>query len=101
MAPPTDLGTPSAGRAFAVYSALRLALLLVSYAVLLAVGLEGLPAVGGAVLVSAVLSLVLLRRQREAFTSASIARADRRRADKAARRARLDEADSGPGAGGG
>lgn len=99
MAPPTNPRTPTVGRALAVYSLLRLALLLVSYAVLVAVGLEGLPAVGGAVLASAVLSLVLLRRQREAFTSASVARADQRRADKADRRARLDEAGSGPAAG--
>ncbi|MGI8537524.1 MAG: DUF4229 domain-containing protein [Mycobacteriales bacterium] len=91
--------SPRPGRAFAVYSALRLALLLVSYAVLVAVGVEGLLAVGGAVLASAVLSLVLLRRQREAFTSASIARTDQRRADKAERRARLDDAGPGPAAG--
>jgi hypothetical protein len=59
----------SPGRAFLVYSGLRLAL----------------------VLMSALLSLVLLRRQRDAFTDASIARADERRAAKASRRARLDE----------
>ena len=85
--------TPSPGRAFLAYTGLRLALLLVSYAVLVAVGLEGLLAVGAAVLLSAGLSLVLLRRQREAFTSASMARADQRRADKQARQARLDEPD--------
>lgn len=90
MTSPTA-STPSPGRAFLVYSALRLSLLLVSYAVLVAIGLDGLLAVGGAVLLSALLSLVLLRRQRDAFTAASLARADQRRAERDARRARLDE----------
>lgn len=88
--------SPRPGRAFVVYSGLRLALLLVSYAVLVAVGADGLVALGGAVLVSALLSLVLLRPQREAFTSASIARSDQRRAEKADRRARLDRTEDPP-----
>ncbi len=83
--------TPGPGRAFLVYTALRLALLLVSYAVLVALGLEGLLAVGAAVLLSAGLSLVLLKKQRDAFTTASMARADARRAERESRRARLDE----------
>ena len=85
--------TPRPGRAFAVYSALRLGLLLVSFVVLRLVVGDGndLLVIGGAVLLSALLSLVLLRRQREAFTSASIAAADRRRAEREARRARLDD----------
>ncbi len=81
---------PSPGRAFLFYSSLRLLLLLVSYAVLLAIGLDGLLAVGAAVLMSALLSLVLLRGQRDAFTSASVVRAEQRREAKAQRRARLD-----------
>ena len=80
----------SPARAFLVYSALRMALLLVSYAVLVALGLEGLLAVGAAVLLSALLSLVLLRPQRDAFTSASMARAEQRRSEREARRSRLD-----------
>jgi hypothetical protein len=83
--------TPSPGRAFLVYSALRLVLLVVAYSVLLAIGVDGLLAIGGAVLLSALLSLVLLRRQRDAFTHASMVRADERRADKERRRARLDD----------
>jgi len=79
------------GRAFLVYSALRLVLLVVAYSVLLAIGVDGLLAVGGAVLLSALLSLVLLRRQRDAFAAASMARADERRAATARRRARLDD----------
>ena len=93
----TTPSPPSPARAFLVYSALRLALLLVTFAVLYVLGVDGLLAIGGAVLGSALLSLVLLRSQRDAFTAASIARADRRRADRADRRARLD--DSGPAAG--
>lgn len=85
--------TPRPGRAFLVYSALRLALLLVSAAVLRLVVGEGkdLLVIGGAVLLSALLSLVLLRRQRDAFTAASVAAADRRRVEREARRARLDD----------
>ena len=82
--------TQSPGRAFLVYSALRLVLLGVAYSVLLAIGVEGLLAVGGAVLLSALLSLVLLRRQRDAFTAASMARAEQRRVEKERRRERLD-----------
>jgi Protein of unknown function (DUF4229) len=89
----TSPSTSSPGRAFLVYSALRLVLLVVAYSVLLAIGIDGLLAVGGAVLLSALLSLVLLRRQRDAFTEASMARAEQRRAEKERRRERLD----GPG----
>jgi hypothetical protein len=89
----TSPKTQGPGRAFLVYSALRLVLLVVAYSVLLAIGVDGLLAVGGAVLLSALLSLVLLRRQRDAFTEASMARAEGRRAEKERRRARLD----GPG----
>jgi inner membrane protein involved in colicin E2 resistance len=84
--------TPRPGRAFAVYSALRLGLLVVCFVLLrLIVGDDNLLlVVGAAVLLSALLSLVLLRRQRDAFTSASMARADQRRAERQARRDRLD-----------
>ena len=84
---------PRPGRAFAVYSALRLALLLVCFVALrLILGdANELLVIGAAVLLSALLSVVLLRRQRDAFTEASIARADQRRAEKQARRERLDE----------
>ena len=92
MTSPTPPSHPplSAGRAFLLYSSMRLLLLLVVFAVLLAVGLPTVLALGGAVLGSALLSVVLLRRQREAFTAASVARAERRRAERQARRARLD-----------
>lgn len=92
---PASEPTPSPARAFLVYSGLRLALLLASLAVLTLLGLEGLLAVGAAVLLSALLSLVLLRRQRDTFTAASMARADRRREERQARRRRLDESAEG------
>lgn len=94
----TESQTPSPGRAFAVYSGLRLALLVVSAVVLrLVLGEQAnsLLVLGGAVLLSALLSLVLLRRQREAFTTASMAAADRRRQARETRRARLQEPPDG------
>jgi len=76
---------------------MRLGLLLVCYLVLrLLLGADTSPllVIGGAVLMSALLSLVLLKRQRDAFTEASLARAERRRADQQSRRSRLDTPDS-------
>ena len=95
---PPDTSTPSPGRAFAVYSLLRLALLVVSFAVLRVIVGDGndLLVIGGAVLLSALLSLVLLKKQRDAFALASMARADERRAAKEARRARLDQTGTSP-----
>lgn len=88
-----DTSTPSPGKAFAIYSALRLALLVVSFAVLRVILGDGkdLLVIGAAVLLSAMLSLVLLKKQRDEFALASMARAEERRAAKSARRARLDE----------
>lgn len=90
--------TPTPGRAFAVYSALRLALLVVSFAVLRVILGDGkdLLVIGAAVLLSAMLSLVLLKKQRDAFAQASMARAEERRAAKTTRRARLDETGTTP-----
>lgn len=97
MTSPDTASAPRPGRALLLYSLLRLALLVVSYAVLVVLGLKGLLALGVAVLLSALLSLVMLKRQRDAFTTASMARADARRQAKQIRRARLDEPDSTPG----
>ena len=96
---PVDRPLPSPGRAFAVYSLLRLGLLVVCFVLLRLLLGAGNPllVVGGAVLMSALLSLVLLKRQRDAFAEASVARAAQRRADKAARRSRLDAPESPPG----
>lgn len=90
--------TPSPGKAFAIYSLLRLALLVVCLAVLRVVLGDGkdLLVIGAAVLMSALLSLVLLKKQRDDFARASMARAEERRAAKAARRVRLDETGTTP-----
>ena len=94
-----DRPAQSPGRALAVYSLLRLALLAVCFVVLRLVlgGEQPLLVVGGAVLISALLSLVLLKRQRDAFAVAAGSRAEQRRADRAARRSRLDTPESPPG----
>ena len=79
------------GRALALYTTLRV-LLFLSVFLLLQVFLQPpLLAVGAAVLVSAVLSLPLLRPWREDLARATAARAEQRRQDRAAQRARLDE----------
>ena len=83
----------SVGRAFLFYSMLRLLLLLVAFVVFLVLGLPEILAIGAAVLASALLSLVLLRRQREAFTDASVARARERRVAREQRRSRLEQTD--------
>lgn len=90
--------TPSPGKAFAIYSALRLALLVVSFALLRVILGDGkdLLVIGAAVLLSAMLSLVLLRKQRDDFARASMARAEERRAARSARRTRLDETGTSP-----
>jgi LPXTG-motif cell wall-anchored protein len=82
-----------------VYSLLRLALLAVCFVVLRLVLGDGQPllVIGGAVLMSALLSLVLLKRQRDAFAEAAGSRAEQRRADRAARRSRLDAPESPQG----
>ena len=80
---------PSTGRALAVYTGLRVVLFLVAYVVLLLLGMTGFFALGAAVLASALLSLVLLRPQREALAKASVARADAKRAEREERRRRL------------
>jgi len=90
----------SPGRALLVYSLLRLGLLLACYLVLrLLLGGDASPllVIGAAVLMSALLSVVLLKRQRDAFAEASLARAEQRRAEKAARRSRLDSPESPQG----
>jgi hypothetical protein len=92
-APEQPAGRPvrSTGRAFALYTTLRL-LLFLSVFLLLQVVLEPpLLAVGAAVLLSALLSIPLLRPWREDLARASAAGVERRRAARAAQRARLDE----------
>ncbi len=92
-----DERLPTPGRAFALYSLYRLGLLLVSVGVLYVIGVrQPLFLVGAAVLLSALLSLLLLKRQRDAFTTASVARAQQRREQREQRRARLGETSTQP-----
>jgi xanthosine utilization system XapX-like protein len=74
---------PSLARAALVYSGLRLGLLVGLLALLLLVGVPALPAAVTALVGSAVGSLVLLRRQRDALTAALLARRERAQARRA------------------
>jgi hypothetical protein len=79
------------GRAVALYTTLRLLLFFGVFVVLQFVMTEPLLALGAAVLISAALSIPLLRPWREDLALASAARAERRRVAQAEQRARLDE----------
>ena len=94
--PPPDRtrAVPSFGRAFALYNLGRL--LLFAAATVLVYGvlrLNGLPLLLVALIASALLSLVVLRRQREDLGLAIQARAHERVARRERVRARLDEVD--------
>lgn len=79
------------GRAFALYTTLRLLLFLSVFLVLQAFLRPALLALGAAVLLSALLSLPLLKPWRDDLARATQARVERRLAERSARRARLDE----------
>jgi hypothetical protein len=83
----------STGRAVALYTALRLLVFLLCWAVFLVLGLSGLLAAAAAVLASSLVSLVVLRPQRAALNRAALARAER----KAAERERQEPTDGSPG----
>jgi len=78
-------------RAFAVYTALRALAFAGSYGLLLVLGVRAIPAIVLALLVSAVLSLLLLRSQRQAFADALAERHARRTEEQARLRGMLDE----------
>jgi hypothetical protein len=84
-------------RAFALYTGLRLVAFAGCYGVLLVLGVPGILAIAGALLLSSVLSLVLLRRQRDAFVD-QLAQRRAARADEQARlRGLLDDPPAGRG----
>ena len=89
---PAERPVRSVGRAFALYTTLRVLLFLSVYLVLQAFLSPALLALGAAVLISAVLSLPLLAPWRTDLARATAARVERKQAEKTARRARLDEA---------
>ncbi len=79
------------GRALALYTALRLLAFAVVFVLLSAVGLGGLVGVLLALLLSSLVSLVLLRRQRDAVTLGLEQRRLSRGQEKARLRGMLDD----------
>lgn len=90
-ASPSPRPTRSTGRAFALYTTLRLLLFLAVYLVLQVFLQPALLAVGAAVLISALLAVPLLKPWRHDLTAATSARLERKQAEREQRRARLDE----------
>lgn len=85
---------PPFGRAFVVYNVGRLLLFVAATVLLFGVfGLNGLELLLGALVLSALLSVFVLRRQREDLGAAIAARATERTARAAELRSRLDAAD--------
>ncbi len=85
------------GKAFAVYSGLRLLAFVGTYGLLLIVGLRGLVAIAAAVLVSSLVSLLVLRTPRAAVAAALDSRRGSREQEQARLRGMLDD---GPPEGG-
>ncbi len=86
---------PRLGRALAEYTALRVVVLAGAYGLLLVLGVRAFPAVVGALLASALVSLVLFRRQRDRVALALAARSEQRRDERQRTRRLLD--DDAPG----
>jgi 4-amino-4-deoxy-L-arabinose transferase-like glycosyltransferase len=82
----------STGRPWLVYSGLRLLVFIGTAGFFAIFGLNGFALLVVAVLVSGIVSLLVLRAQREAVASAQLARRERRAAERDAMRARLDDA---------
>lgn len=81
----------STGKAWLLYTVLRI-LVFVGTAGLFAIfGLNGFPLLLVALLVSSIVSLFVLRPQRAALVAAQAARSERRTAERESMRARLDE----------
>lgn len=93
---PTDAAAErpvrSVGRALALYTTLRLLLFLAVYLVLQAFVTPRLLAVAAAVLLSALVSIPLLAPWRADLARATQARVEHKQAERARRRARLDDA---------
>ena len=82
---------PDLRRAWLTYSALRMVVFVGTAGLLVvALRLTGYPLLLAALLVSSILSLLLLRPQRSALVAAQLAARERKAADRAASRARLD-----------
>ena len=85
------------GKAFALYSGLRLLAFVGTYGLMLIVGLRSLVAIAAAVLVSSVISLLTLRRQRDAVSAALDSRRGSRQREQARLRGLLDDEPSADG----
>lgn len=83
-------GPPRLGRIYLVYGLYRLVLFLLVTVVLGLAGLRGLPLLLTGLLTSAILSVFVLRPQRDAVVRATAERDRWRRDEQARRRARLD-----------
>jgi hypothetical protein len=79
------------GRAWLVYTGLRLLAFVGCYLLLVLVGLRGLLAVAAALLLSSLASLFLLGRQRDAVAASLEARRGERTAEQARLRGMLDD----------
>jgi hypothetical protein len=88
---PVPSAPSDARRAWLTYTALRLGVFAVTVGVLLVLGARGFLLLLAALLISSIASLVVLRRQRVALVAAQLAHRERRAADRAAARARIDQ----------
>lgn len=79
------------GRAIAVYTALRAVAFVGAYGLLIVLGVRSIPAVVLALLLSAGISLLLLRPQRQAVADALAERQERRSAERERLRGMLDD----------
>ena len=78
-------------RALAVYTALRAVAFVGSYGLMILLGLRTIPAIVLALVLSALVSLVLLKPQRQALADAIAARLERREGERARLRRMLDD----------
>ena len=78
-------------RAFAVYTALRFVAFVGAYGLLILLGVRSIPAIVGALFLSALVSLLLLRQQRQAVADALAGRQERRLAERERLRGMLDD----------
>ncbi len=79
------------GRAFAVYTALRFVAFAGAYGLLIVLGVRSVPAIVGALLLSALVSLLLLRHQRQAVADALEERQLHRASERERLRGMLDD----------
>ena len=79
------------GRAFVVYTALRFVAFVGAYGLLIVLGVRSIPAIIGALVLSALVSLLLLRSQRQAVADALAERHERRLTERERLRGMLDD----------